>query len=78
MPASAGAGSKASGVASENSLAPGLSIRIWVFPGNQNPATQLILSSQVNGGGTIYFNHGPVLYGTTDLGGSISWACSLS
>lgn len=34
----------------------GLSIWIWMFPGNHNPAAQLIISSQANGGGTIYFN----------------------
>jgi hypothetical protein len=34
----------------------GLSIWIWVFPGNHNPSAQLLLSSQVNGGGTVYFN----------------------
>src|SRR5580698_8811896 len=34
----------------------GLSIWIWVFPGNHNPSAYLLLRSQVNGGGTVYFN----------------------
>jgi hypothetical protein len=34
----------------------GISIWIWMFPGNHNPTAQLIISSQANGGGTIYFN----------------------
>ena len=34
----------------------GLSIRVWMFPGNHNPAAQLIISSQAHGGGTVYFN----------------------
>ena len=34
----------------------GLSIWIWIFPGNHNPSAQLIISSQSNGVGTVYFN----------------------
>jgi hypothetical protein len=43
-------------VSSGNPTLTGLSIWIWIFPGNHNPAAQLIISSQSNGGGTVYFN----------------------
>jgi hypothetical protein len=44
-------------VSSGTPIINGLSIWIWMFPGNHNPAAQLIISSQSNGGGTVYFNH---------------------
>jgi hypothetical protein len=43
-------------VSAGNPTINGLSIRIWMFPGNHNPTVELILSSQANGGGTVYFS----------------------
>jgi hypothetical protein len=43
-------------VSTANPTITGLSIWVWIFPGNHNPTAQMIISSQANGGGTVYFD----------------------
>jgi len=45
-------------VSGGNATVGGMSIWIWSFPTDHNPTAELIISSQANGGGTVYFDQG--------------------